>query len=102
MPLQNVENNRIKGDSAFPWAKRLFVIAFDNSLNDYNTDTVSRVPRNSHRTYFLPTVEINNYNVSVDGRNWFDLPMNDSIKKSMAKFKIRQQYKKIITQEFAC
>ena len=35
---------------------------------------------NSHTKYFLPRVNITNYNVLIDGRNFYDQPINDSIK----------------------
>ena len=35
--------------------------------------------RISHSNYYLPKLEIN-YNVKIDGRNFFDLPINNSIK----------------------
>ena len=34
----------------------------------------------SHRRYFLPRVKIENYNIEIDGRNFYDQPINDSIK----------------------
>ena len=35
--------------------------------------------REIHKQYYLPTVEIKDYNVMIDGRNFFDEPMkNDS------------------------
>ena len=30
----------------------------------------------SHSTYYLPKVEIKDYNVMIDGRNFFDQPIN--------------------------
>ena len=35
----------------------------------------------SHSTYYLPKVEIKDYNVMIDGRNFFDQPINN-IKKT--------------------
>ena len=32
--------------------------------------------RTSHSTYYLPKVEIKDYNVMIDGNNFFDLPIN--------------------------
>ena len=55
---------------------RLFVLAFNNTNNNDN-----KVERDSHRKYFLPRVNIINYNVLIDGRNFFDQPINDQIKK---------------------
>ena len=33
-----------------------------------------------HKQYYLPTVEIKDYNVMIDGRNFFDQPMKDNLK----------------------
>ena len=50
---------------SFQGVNRLFVLAFENE-ND----------RTSHSTYYLPKVEIKDYNVMIDGRNFFDQPIN--------------------------
>ena len=34
----------------------------------------------SHRRYFLPRVKIENYNMKIDGRNFYGQPINDPIK----------------------
>ena len=49
----------------FQGVNRLFVLSFDNE-ND----------RTSHSTYYLPKVEIKDYNVMIDDRNFFDQPIN--------------------------
>ena len=36
--------------------------------------------RESHKQYYLPTVEIKDYNVMIDGRNFFDQPINNDLK----------------------
>ena len=36
--------------------------------------------RESHNEYYLPTVEIKDYNVMIDGRNFFDQPIKDDLK----------------------
>ena len=54
----------------------MLVFAFDNTNNGAN-----RVERNSHKKYFLPRVNITNYNVLIDGRNFYDQPINNQIKK---------------------
>ena len=71
------DNNvtRFPLDASFQGVIRLFVLAFDN------TDGNKKIERDSHRKYFLPRVNINNYNVLVDGRNFYDLSINDQIKK---------------------
>ena len=35
---------------------------------------------NSYDKYFLPRLKIENYNTEIDGRNFYDQPINDSIK----------------------
>ena len=42
---------------------------------------IKKVERDSHRKYFLPRVDITNYNVLIDGRNFYDQPIHDQIKK---------------------
>ena len=54
---------------SFQGVNRLFVLSFENE-ND----------RTSHSTYYLPKVEIKDYNVMIDGRNFFDQPINSMIK----------------------
>ena len=63
-------------DASFQGVNRLFVLAFDNTNNGVN-----RVERDSHRKYFLLRVNITNYNVLIHGRNFYDQPINDQIKK---------------------
>ena len=66
--------------------------AFDNTNNGDN-----KVERDSHRKYFLPRVDITNYNVLIHGRNFYDQPINDQIK-SMMKLERLQQEMEMITQ----
>ena len=61
--------------ASFQGVKRLFVLAFGNTENRAN-----KVERDSHRKYFLPRVDITNYNVLIDGKNFYDQPINDQIK----------------------
>ena len=67
---------RFPFDASFQGFNRLFVLAFNNT--DANAN---RIERNSHRKYFLPRVDIINYNVLIDGRNFYDQPINGQIKK---------------------
>ena len=59
-------------DASYHGVKRLFVLAYDNTGD--NPVTV-----NSRRRYFLPRIKIENYNIEIDGRNFYDQPINDSI-----------------------
>ena len=54
----------------------MFVLDFDNTDNGDK-----KVERNSHTNYFLPRVNITNYNLLIDGRNFYDQSVNDQIKK---------------------
>ena len=51
---------------SFQGINRLFVLRLKNE-ND----------RTSHSTYYLPKVEIKDYNVMIGGRNFFDQPINN-------------------------
>ena len=50
------------------------VLAYDNTAGN------NQVFFNSYNKYFLPRVKIDNYNIEIDGRNFYDQPINDSIK----------------------
>ena len=54
----------------------MFVLVFGNTNNGDN-----KVERDSHRKSFLPSVNITNYNVLIDGRKFYDQPINDQTKK---------------------
>ena len=45
-----------------------------------NTAGNDKVSVDSNKKYFLPRVKINNYNIEIDDRNFYDQPINDSIK----------------------
>ena len=47
---------------------------------------------NSHNKYLLPRLKIENYSIEIDGRNFYDQEINDSIKqyKEIIKISIRQ------------
>ena len=53
----------------FQGANRIFVLAFANENG-----------RTSYYTYYFPKVEIKDYNVMIDGRNFFDQPINSMSK----------------------
>ena len=56
-------------NSSFQGVNRLFVLSFENENG-----------RTSHSTYYLPKVEIKDYNVMIDGKNFFDQPINSMTK----------------------
>ena len=56
----------------------MFVHAYDNTADDNNHN--NRVSINSFKKYFLPRVEIENYNIEIGGIIFYDQQTNDSIK----------------------
>ena len=50
---------------SFQGVNKLFVFSFENEDD-----------RTSYSTYYLPKVEIKDYNVTIDGKNLFDQPIN--------------------------
>ena len=59
-------------DASYQGVRKLFVLAYGRENND--------ATENSHRKYFLPRVKIESYNIEIDGRNFYDQPINDSFK----------------------
>ena len=60
-------------DASFEGVKRLFVLAFATGGNN--------ATQNGYRKYYLPRINIPNYNVLIDGRNFYDQPINNQIRK---------------------
>ena len=56
-------------DPNFQGVNKLFVLSFNND------DGLE-----SHKQYYLPTMEIKDYNVMIDGRNFFDEPIKNDLK----------------------
>ena len=61
-------------DSSWQGVKRLFVLAYNNKEGD------NKVSVDSFKKYFLPRFKIENCNIEIDGRNFYDHPINDLIK----------------------
>ena len=64
-------------NASFQGVKRLFVLAYFIAAGN-NADQEAGIKNN--KKYFLPRGEIKNYNVLIDGRNFYDQPINDLIK----------------------
>ena len=60
-------------DSSYQGVKRLFVLAYDNT---------NGITPSFHKRYFLPRFKIKYYNIEIDGRNFYDQQVNDSIKQN--------------------
>ena len=63
---------------------RLSVIAYNNKEGD------NKVSIDSFKKCFLSKFKIENYNIEIDGRNFYDQPINDLIKQYDEIRKIRQ------------
>ena len=60
-------------DPSFQGVNRLFVMAY-NRANGQPT-------RNGQRKYYLPRIDLEKYNVIIDGRNFYDNPIESDIEK---------------------
>ena len=67
-------------DLSYQGDKRLLVLAYDDTAGD------NQVSVNAFKKHSLPRVKIQNYNIEIDGRTFYDQPINDSVK----------QYNKVI------
>ena len=63
---------RERPDASFQGVNKLFVLPHASGDNVRD--------ENSYRKYFLPRLRMKNYNIEIDGRNFYDQPINDSIK----------------------
>ena len=54
-------------EPSFQGVKRLFVLAFEDDAQ-----------RTAHDSYCLPTVEIKDYNIMINGENFFDQPIKNN------------------------
>ena len=60
-------------DPSFQGVNRLFIMAYDATDNQYN--------RNNRRKYYLPRIDLKKYKVIIDGRNFYDNPIESDIEK---------------------
>ena len=61
-------------DVPFQGVSKLFAIAYETDDIQRNANT-----EESRRIYYLPRAEIKDYNVLIDGRNFYDQNVNSSI-----------------------
>ena len=61
---------------SFQGVRRLFVFAFLVAEGAANNEAGIK----DNKKYFIPRGEISNYNVLIDGRNFYDQPLNDLTK----------------------
>ena len=60
-------------DPSFQGVNRLFVMAYLRGNNQF--------ARNDRKKYYLPRIDLNKYNVIIDGRNFYDNPIESDIEK---------------------
>ena len=67
-------------NASFQGVKRLFRLAYFIAALENNNPADDAAGIKNNKKYFLPRGEIKNYNVLIDGRNFYDQPINDIIK----------------------
>ena len=67
-------------NASFEGVKRLFVLAYAIAAPPNNTPADDTTGIKNNKKYFLQRGKIENYNVLIDGRNFYDQPINDIIK----------------------
>ena len=73
---ENAEANVFKYinlDSSFQGVNRLFVMAYNRATG--------QPTRNGQQKYYLPRIDLEKYNVIIDGRNFYDNPIESDIEK---------------------
>ena len=60
-------------DLSFQGVNRLFVMAYSRLAN--------QPTRDNRRKYYLPRIDLNKYNVIIDGRNFYDYPIESDTEK---------------------
>ena len=60
-------------DPSFQGVNRLFIMEYSRAAN--------QPVRNSQQKYYLPRIDLNIYNVIIDGRNFYDNPIESDIEK---------------------
>ena len=78
--IENVDANNpanivryINLDPSFQGVNRLFVMAYNRTNN--------QPTRDGRQKYYLPRIDLNKYNVIIDGRNFYDNPIESNIEK---------------------
>ena len=73
---ENGDDNAVKYislDPSFQGVNRLFIMAYSREASQPDT--------NSQHKYYLPRIDLKKYNVIIDGRNFYDNPIESDIEK---------------------
>ena len=74
MPVQSNNNNlNYLIDPTFTKVNRLFVLSFER----IGENNVKKDHRDSFLNYYVPNIEIKDFNVLIHGKNFFDLPVKN-------------------------
>ena len=74
MTIQNNNNNlNYLIDPTFTNVNRLFVLSFER----IEEDDIKKDYRDSFSHYYVPKVQIKDFNVLIDGKSFFDLPVKN-------------------------
>ena len=74
MTIQSNNNNlNYLIDPTFTKVNRLFVLSFER----INENGVEKYYRDSFLHYYLPNIKIKDFNVLIDGKSFFDLPVKN-------------------------
>ena len=74
---ENADANAVKYinlDPSFQGVNRLFLMTYSRADNNQAT-------RNGQQKYYLPRIDLKKYNVIIDGRNFYDNPIESDIEK---------------------
>ena len=88
MTIQPQNNNlNYLIDRTFANVNRLFVLSFQRIAGENNT---TKDYRDSFSLYYVPNVEIKHFNVLIDGKSFFDLPVKnkEAYEKKLLKYAI--------------
>ena len=93
----NQENNMYEFlSTSFQSLKRLFVLTYAMAVYA----TINEAAIKGNKKYFRPRGKIENHNVSTEGRNFYDQPIDDLIKQYDEEKS--QQYKIMIMLQDVC
>ena len=74
---ENADANAVKYinlDPSFQGVNRLFLMAYSRADNN-------QASRNGQQKYYLPRIDLNKYNVIIDGRNFYENPIKSDFEK---------------------
>ena len=71
--LLDKDDTDSKHFASFQGVNRLFLMAYNRAAG--------QATRNGQRKYYLPRIDLKKYNVIIDGRNFYDNPIESDIEK---------------------